>query len=157
MGAVRLYEIDGSEASPVLCIVPDGSGYAFMGTAVGMVGPWLLGGAPLASSDGDYSGGLYVADAVSDCDGSGVLDVIEISNDAGSDENGNGILDACECPADIFTDGEVNGADLGVYLAYSGACGKGTGNPDCIADVNGDGLVNGSDLGLILAAWGPCQ
>ena len=156
VGAVRLYEIDGSEASPVLCMVPDGSGYAFMGTAVGMVGPWLLGGAPLASSDGDYSGGLYVADAVSDCDGSGVLDVIEISNDAGSDENGNGILDACECPADIFTDGEVNGADLGVYLAYSGACGKGTGNPDCIADVNGDGLVNGSDLGLILAAWGPC-
>ncbi|MBC03042.1 MAG: hypothetical protein CMJ34_07045 [Phycisphaerae bacterium] len=157
-GAVRLYDLDGGAASPVFCMVTQGSGYAFMGTAVGMVGPWLLGGAPLASSAGEYSGGLYVADAVSDCDGSGVLDIVEIWNEPGSDTDGNGILDRCECPADLVPDGVVNGVDLGLYLVYAGSpCGGGTSNPDCVGDFDGDGEVRGSDLGLLLAAWGPCQ
>ena len=157
-GAVRLYDLDGDGAAPVFCMVSLGSGYSFMGTAVGMVGPWLLGGAPLASSEGEFSGGLYVADAVSDCDGSGVPDVVEISNEPGSDTDGNGILDRCECPADLVPDGVVNGVDLGLYLVYAGTpCGEGTSNPDCVGDLNGDGEVRGGDLGLILAAWGPCQ
>ena len=80
-----------------------------------------------------------------------------IADDAGLDLNGNGVLDACECLADIFPDNVVNGADLGVYLAYAGPCGEGTGNPDCIGDLTGDGLVDGADLGYLLAAWGPCR
>ena len=92
-----------------------------------------------------------------DCDGNGLDDATEIEGNPALDLNQNDVLDACECLEDLFADGEVNGADLGVYLAFSGVCGKGTGNPDCIGDLNGDGVVNGSDLGLILAAWGPCN
>ena len=95
--------------------------------------------------------------AVLDCDGNGLDDTTEIADDAGLDLNGNGVLDACECLADIFPDNVVNGADLGVYLAYAGPCGEGTGNPDCIGDLTGDGLVDGADLGYLLAAWGPCN
>ncbi|MCP4835004.1 MAG: hypothetical protein GY895_09605 [Phycisphaera sp.] len=152
VGAVRLYELGGSDASPVLCMVPDGNGYAFMGTAVGMVGPWLLGGAPLASSDGDYAGGLYVADTVSDCDGSGVLDVIEISNEPGSDANGNGILDRCECPADLDGNGLIDGGDLGAFFIFWGECQF----DGCPADFNEDKAVDGIDLGILFSAWGPC-
>ena len=112
----------------------------------------------IAAGDAEDVDGNGIPDACFfDCDGNGLDDTTEIAGDSGLDLNGNDVLDSCECLEDLFTDGEVNGADLGVYLAYSGACGKGTGNPDCIADLNGDGLVNGSDLGLILAAWGPCQ
>ncbi len=92
-----------------------------------------------------------------DCDGNGLDDATEIKGNPGLDVNGNAVLDACECLADLFVDGQVNGADLGVFLAYFGGCGAGTGNPSCIGDLNGDGLVNGSDLGLILASWGPCN
>ena len=58
----------------------------------------------------------------------------------------------CICPADFNNDGEVNGADLGILLAYWGPC---TGLP-CFEDLNNDGEVNGADLGLFLSMWGPC-
>jgi hypothetical protein len=55
---------------------------------------------------------------------------------------------------DLYVDGLVNGADLGVLLAYWGPI---TGTPASQAtDINRDGVVNGLDLGILLAGWGAC-
>ena len=110
-----------------------------------------------AGTEQDVDGNGIPDSCFFDCDGNGLDDATEIKGNPGLDVNGNAVLDACECLADLFVDGQVNGADLGVFLAYFGGCGAGTGNPSCIGDLNGDGLVNGSDLGLILASWGPCN
>ena len=53
------------------------------------------------------------------------------------------------CP-DFNSDGQVNGQDLGVFLAEWGEC------ADCAADLNSDGFVDGGDLGAFLVAWGDC-
>jgi hypothetical protein len=55
-----------------------------------------------------------------------------------------------DCLADLDLDGDVDGADLGLFLATWGVCGI------CVPDFNGDGNVDGADLGLLLAAWGAC-
>lgn len=56
---------------------------------------------------------------------------------------------AGSCVGDLNLDGTVNGADVGIFLAYWGAT-------EGIADINGDGVINGADLGLLMAGWGPC-
>ena len=59
----------------------------------------------------------------------------------------------CRC-GDINGDGEVNGIDLGLYLAVGGtACGE---FEDCPADITFDGVITGADLGRILGDWGFC-
>jgi hypothetical protein len=50
-------------------------------------------------------------------------------------------------PGDLDGDGDVDGADMGLFLGLWG-----TSDPS--ADLNGDGQVDGGDLGLILQAWG---
>jgi len=63
--------------------------------------------------------------------------------------------DLCLCRADLNGDGEVNGEDIGLFLAYGGnSC-----DPfePCPGDVDNDGQITGGDLGLILGAWGPCE
>lgn len=157
MGSVAVYELLAGQPRPVMRLVPFGSGYAFFGTAVGSFGPWVLGGAPLASETGQFAGAVYAVDAATDCDDSGVPDVVELWTEPDADADGNGTLDRCECPEDLVADGIVNGADLGQYLIYAtGPCGPGTFNPDCIGDFNGDGEIRGGDLGILLIAWGPC-
>lgn len=47
---------------------------------------------------------------------------------------------------DLTGDGQVDGADLGIFLSLWGST-----NAD--ADFNGDGVVNGGDLGTLLASW----
>ena len=59
----------------------------------------------------------------------------------------------CVCPADFTGNGEVDGADLGILVAFWGPCRS----ADCPADLNHDGVVNGGDLGLLLGFWGPCD
>ena len=66
-------------------------------------------------------------------------------------ETGPNVL--CVCPADLTGNGEIDGADLGILLAYWGPC---AGEP-CFPDLNDDGLVDGGDLGLLLAGWGACS
>ena len=59
----------------------------------------------------------------------------------------------CRC-GDISGDGEVNGVDLGLYLAVGGtACED---FEDCPADITFDGVITGADLGRILGDWGFC-
>ncbi|MFG0258152.1 MAG: hypothetical protein ACF8GE_09645 [Phycisphaerales bacterium JB043] len=55
------------------------------------------------------------------------------------------------CPADFDNDGDVDGADLGLFLGLWGPC-----PAPCAADFDNDGDVDGADLGLFLGQWGPC-
>ena len=49
-------------------------------------------------------------------------------------------------PGDLNGDGQVNGADVGIFLALWGTS-------DPTADINGNGTVEGGDLGLLIANW----
>ena len=73
-----------------------------------------------------------------------------------TDQGGNCVRGSCgacqvSCTGDLDLDGQVNGEDLGLFLAEWGAC------AGCAADFNADGFVNGEDLGVFLVAWGPCS
>jgi len=83
-----------------------------------------------------------------DCDHDGIGNACDVDGDF----NANGVPDSCECLADLFVDRQVNGADLGVLLAFWGPVNPGF--PQ--ADMNRDGKVDGADLGHLLASWGPC-
>ena len=86
-----------------------------------------------------------------DCNSNGIGDACEVA-DGAEDFNGDTIPDTCQCLADLFVDHQVNGADLGVLLAFWGPA-----NPALpSADINRDGVVNGADLGYLLNAWGQC-
>lgn len=99
----------------------------------------------------DEGGNVSVDDC--DCDGDGISDARLLAV-GGSDFDGNGVLDACECAADLYADGVVNGADLGVLLAYWGPATSSTASQRC--DIVRDGFIDGVDLGLLLASWGTC-
>ena len=68
-----------------------------------------------------------------DCDGMGSIYTFEL-------------IDGPIIPGDLDGDGEVNGSDLGLFLAVWGSQGP-------LGDLNGDGWVNGNDLGLMLVNW----
>lgn len=91
---------------------------------------------------------LVAWDSVTDCDGDGVPDGLQILVDPALDADRNGSIDGCGLPnpADLNGDGRVTGADLGMLLANFNA-------PGPVGDINRDGSVNGADLGLLLAAW----
>jgi hypothetical protein len=86
-----------------------------------------------------------------DCNNNGVGDACELAAGA-PDFNGDTVPDTCQCLADLFVDRQVNGADLGVLLAFWGPVNPALPN----ADINKDGFVNGADLGYLLGSWGPC-
>ena len=62
------------------------------------------------------------------------------------------MLLATECekgpdlPGDLNGDGNVDGEDVGIFLAQWGM-------PGGIADINGDGFVDGADFGILIANW----
>jgi hypothetical protein len=70
--------------------------------------------------------------------------------DTGAPQSGSAYIVEL-CPADLNADHQVDGADLGILLAFWGPV---TVFP--AADITGDGIVDGADLGARLAAWGPC-
>ena len=51
------------------------------------------------------------------------------------------------CPTDLAVDGQVDGADLGLFLSAFGT-------DSFAADFDNSGLVDGGDLGILLVAWG---
>ena len=91
-----------------------------------------------------------------DCNNDNIVDYGQILQGQLADANTNGIPDICEGPTchdiDLNLNGIVDGADLGVLLAFWGPVSPAFPR----ADINGDGLVNGADLGIMLAFWGPC-
>jgi hypothetical protein len=62
---------------------------------------------------------------------------------------GNSLTKLNTCPGDLDGDGDVDGADLGLFLA---TWGPGFGP----TDYDNDGDVDGADLGLFLSMWGAC-
>lgn len=103
---------------------------------------------------GDYDSLLLAwDDAFEDCDGDGVLDLLELLEGTQLDADDNGVPDDCEtdCGSDLDGDGGVGVNDLLLVIGDWGLC------PNCIGDVNDDTMVNVDDLLLIIAAWGPCQ
>lgn len=55
----------------------------------------------------------------------------------------------CNCPFDADLDGDVDGADLAVFLGAWGT-------NQCPYDVDHNGNINGADLAVFLGAWGNC-
>lgn len=56
------------------------------------------------------------------------------------------------CFEDANADGNVDGADLGIFLGQWGTCSP----VACQCDFNSDGAVDGVDLAMLLVKWGPC-
>ncbi len=105
----------------------------------------------LAGLDGggaSFAGDLQSVSSTSAC-GNGPNDFAGSWTDLGGNRVGPV---ACACLADLNSDGTVNGADLGLLIAFWGPVTT-TVSP---SDLNGDGTVNGADLGALLASWGPC-
>lgn len=100
----------------------------------------------------------YFVEWSSDCDGNGVVDFGEILSGRAPDAYTNGVPDCCEsgtcCTAcDLNASGAVDGADLGVLLAFWGSVSPAFPR----ADINRDGLINGADLSTLLGNWGSCS
>ena len=75
-----------------------------------------------------------------DCNGNGVIDVVDIAQETSEDCNDNGIPDECE--ADCNANGSPDGCDV---AAGSGDC-NGNWTPDeCEPDFDGDGVIDGCD------------
>ena len=92
-----------------------------------------------------------IVEFTADCNGNGIIDVLETSSGAVPDINRNNVPDTCECIGDLFQNGAVNGADLAIVLSEWGLA-----TPFTVSDLNADGIVNGADLTIVLNAWGPC-
>jgi hypothetical protein len=123
--------------------------------------PWLNLASPSTSVELAVGVAGATAPGIStDCNRNSVPDQAEITL-PGQDANANGVLDCCEngtcgvgCIGDIFADGVVNGADLGILVAYWGPVTPFWASQLC--DLNDDGVVSGDDLGLLLGNWGAC-
>ena len=84
-----------------------------------------------------------------DCDGDGIPDHVEISNNLACDTNLDGLPDACVCPQDLDCDGSVGMTDLMLLLEQWGMA-----NTDL--DFDEDGFVDFHDLLGLLRAFGTC-
>ncbi len=102
--------------------------------------------------DCDRDGVGDSCETITDCNGNGVDDDCDIARGDATDFNADGIPDSCQCAPDLNADHQVNGADLGVLLAFWGP--RSSAFP--AADLTNDGFVDGADLGVLLSAWGSC-
>jgi hypothetical protein len=110
----------------------------------------------------DFQGGRegYIAEWSADCNDDNIVDFGQILDGTFADTNSNGVPDCCDqgipCSTcyryDLNLNGTIDGADLGVLLAFWGPVS--TAFPR--ADINADGQVDGADLGVLLSNWGPC-
>lgn len=90
---------------------------------------------------------LVYEGALDDCDGNGVIDLIQILDGTGEDTNRNGRLDSCEVViGDLNGDLIVDVLDLLILLGEWGQ----SSSP---ADLNGDNTVDWLDLLILLANW----
>jgi hypothetical protein len=100
----------------------------------------------------DCNNNLIVDSQEIDCNHNGIPDSCDIANGTSTDYGHDGIPDECQCFADLNGSHAVDGADIGIMLAFWGL----TSTTFPMADINRDGNVNGADLGILLANWGPC-
>jgi hypothetical protein len=132
-----------------------GSSVAGAGDANGDGFEDLLIGAPAADPSGSLSGATYLIFGTNaDCNGNGVLDLLDIAAGTSDDADADGIPDECACPADLDGDGQVGFADLLIVLEAWGSC---PAEPPCPADIDSDTVVGFGDLLALLTAWGACS
>jgi hypothetical protein len=92
------------------------------------------------------------AETSDDCNENGIPDECEIAADPDLDADGSGILDECELLGDLDGDGDIDTADLLLFLAAWGDCPEPP--EECPADLDEDGDVDTADLLILLANWG---
>ena len=95
--------------------------------------------------------------ALADCNGNGILDLIDILNETSPDVDDNGIPDECEptCMSDLNGDNMVGFTDMLVMFGEWGTCP--TPPAPCNSDLDLDGFVGILDLFALFGAWGPCN
>lgn len=91
-----------------------------------------------------------------DCNGNGIVDLMDILTNPALDADNDGLLDSCEptCDPDLNGDHTVNVGDLLAIITEWGAC-PGVPAP-CRGDVNASLTVDVADLLLVISAWGAC-
>ena len=115
----------------------------------------------IGGSSGCWNGiASYTVEWSADCNHDGVVDYGQIVDGTFADANGNGVPDCCDqgntCSTcnryDLNLNSVIDGADLGILLAFWGPVS--TAFPR--ADITADGQIDGADLGVLLSNWGPC-
>lgn len=101
----------------------------------------------------DCNGNMVPDDQESDCNRNGIPDSCDIANGTSTDFGHDGIPDECQCFADLNGSTAVDGADIGILIAFWGPTSPTFPN----ADINRDGRVDGEDLGYLLSRWGTCE
>jgi len=145
-GSAYVYRFDGNQwPNEAKLIAAEATEQYQFGESVAISGTMTLIGLSRPSTSA-----VCVFGGLSDCNGSGTLDLCDTAGGTSWDVNGNGIPDDCECLADLDGDGAVGVTD---FLALLAAWGP---NPGHQADLNGDGAVAVTDFLLLLGDWGPC-
>jgi alpha-tubulin suppressor-like RCC1 family protein len=109
----------------------------------------------IAENVAAVGGGLWIAGKAADLTLIGTTVCDNLPDDVDGPFTDGGGNDTCSCPGDFDHDGDVDGEDLGAWLAFIDA-GCSQGSP-CPGDLDGDGEVRGSDLGVLLLNWGLCD
>ena len=175
LGAAATVRAGGGGEYEIVRYTVDGGGATFstggdseLGATVGQPDAGTLAGGEYVLGGGFWSGGFV------DCNGNGIPDATDVSDDSSEDCNDNGIPDECDlaagtsaddndngipdecedtCPADFDGSGDIGAADLAQLLGSWGSCPP---DPGCPADLNDDGSVGPFDLALLLGDWGKC-
>lgn len=112
---------------------------------------WVLGNAQMEPIEMEWSGNSLWRGVLPDVPACSSVNYFVLATDrAGNvglgDDLGFTTTGDCGTPEDLNGDGDVDGADIGLFLLQWN-CSK------CEADFNGDGIVNGADFGILLLAW----
>jgi hypothetical protein len=95
----------------------------------------------------DYLNAWLDAVLKGDCDAQAAFDDL-LENDERTNTQSDCSTDACTCLGDLNNDGQINTADLLLFLSDFGCSGT------CIADLDGDGNTGTADLLLFLSLFG---
>ena len=103
---------------------------------------------------------IFAYDTLTDCNGNGIEDAIDIAEGTSSDCNANEIPDECDIANGASNDCNLNTVpdecDIVAGLLHDD---DGSGVADeceAMGDLDGDGNTGSADLAILLGNWGPC-
>jgi hypothetical protein len=91
-----------------------------------------------------------------DCNGNGIADDIDVTQQRSLDLNNDVIPDECQCLGELSGDLQIDLADLSLILGVFGSV---IGDPDFepALDPDSDGVISLADLAIVLSGFGlPC-
>ncbi len=162
-GAVQLLELDGGTWYPAAALhAALSSSIDGRGTALSLVGPSLIAGAPRSDATAPGAGAAYLH-AMTDCNDNGVPDACDIALGDSFDWNENRQPDECEratrCAGKAFRRGDCDGNGsvhplLDSLFLLTWQFLRAT-PPSCLdaADVDGDDRVNALLDAVFLLSW----